>query len=105
MPYSLYNIHRHHKRLKHKKSHSVFDHFMFFIAILGPIMTIPQVYDIWSTKKVAGFSSLTWGSYTFLTIFWIIYALVHKEKPVLLQSAAFFILNGLVLIGILLFQN
>lgn len=104
MAHFLYNLHRH-KKIKHKKSHSGFDHFMFFIALMGPIMTIPQVYDIYSTKKVAGFSTITWGAYAIFAVFWIIYSIIHKDKPILINSFAFLFLNTLVLIGIFLFQR
>ena len=67
---------------KNTKSIRVIDRFIFVVGALGPIMTIPQLYEIWVHKDARGVSLISWSSYFIFSIFWIIYGIVHKEKVI-----------------------
>jgi len=99
---------RHHARSKkaqkHKRGFSM-DYLIYGVAILSPIMTMPQLMQIWVDKNVAGVSLLTWSSYTVFAAFWLIYGLVHKEKPIIVSNIFSGTLNIIIVIGIISAQN
>ena len=73
--------------------------FIYLVGALGPIMTIPQVMKIWGEQEAAGVSVISWSAYSLLSIFWIIYGIVDRDKPIIFMFTAYFILNILVVIG------
>ena len=58
------------------------DNLLLVIAVVGPLMNIPQVYKIFSLKNAAGVSTLSFSLFATFDIPWIIYGIVHKEKPI-----------------------
>lgn len=98
---ALKHIH-HKKNLSSKKySSGILDNFMYLIALAGPIMTTPQIYDIWITKT-SSVNLITWGSYLLIGSIWLFYGLVHKEKPIIFSNMLGIITTGLVFAGALL---
>jgi len=93
------------KREKRHKNfwHQFLEKTVFAVAIIAPLTTLPQIIKIISTKTAAGVSLLTWTIYTLVTIPWIIYGIVHKEKPIIVSYVLWLILNTLVVIAILLY--
>jgi uncharacterized protein with PQ loop repeat len=81
----------------------VLDVVVYIVGVLGPLATIPQVVQIYSTHDASGVSVLSWGIYTLFDIPWIIYALVHREPPLIVCYILWFIFNGLVAVGAVLY--
>ena len=79
------------------------DQFLIVIAILGPIASIPQIYKIFFYKSAAGISVISFGIFAIFNIPWIIYGVVHKEKPIVLAYILWLISNTLVVIGALMY--
>jgi len=98
--------HRHQQIKKHRllvirkaaKSRLV-DRATFVVAILEPLITLPQVYDIFRDKTAAGLSLSTWIGYDFLTLVWLWYGWVHKDKMILIYQGLFFIVQTGVITG------
>lgn len=86
-----------HRENKWKK---FLDYLIYFVGIAGPVMTLPQVYEVWVHKKVAGLSPLTWISYTVLSVFWLLYGMAHHERPIIIANILWIIMNGLIVVGI-----
>lgn len=80
------------------------DKFLLIVAVIGPLMTLPQIIQIFVTKDVSGISALSWSLFTLLNIPWIIYGFVHKEKPIILGSIMWFIVNIIVVFGTLRYR-
>lgn len=80
------------------------DNFIYLIGVLGPLLTIPQVFKIWIAQDASGVSLITWGSYFIFSIFWIIYGVIHEEKPIILSSFLSLIVQAGVVIGIIFFR-
>jgi uncharacterized protein with PQ loop repeat len=79
------------------------DYIVYGAGILGPLATFPQVYQIYSTHNASGLSLLTWSTYAFLDIPFIIYAFVHREPPLIVCYSLWFVFNLAVAIGVLLY--
>jgi uncharacterized protein with PQ loop repeat len=81
------------------------DYLIYGVAILSPIMTLPQLMQIWVDRNVAGVSLLTWSSYTVFAGFWLMYGLVHKEKPIIVSNIFSGVLNIIIVVGIISAQT
>ena len=75
------------------------DHLIYFIVFLAPIMNLPQLIKIWVNQEAAGVSLLSWGSFTVFSIVWIVYGILHKEKPIIFMNAMLFVTQLFVAIG------
>jgi len=80
------------------------DDILLVVAFIGPLVTIPQIIQIFETKDVAGFSPITWGLYCVFNILWLLYGIVHKEKPIIITYILWFIMNGIVFASIFVFS-
>jgi len=63
-------------------------------------MTLPQLAEVWIARNVAGVSPITWGSYFILNIFWFVYGITHKEKPIIIASILWMVLDMLIVVGV-----
>ncbi len=81
----------------------VLDFSVYVAGVLGAFATIPQIIKIYSTHDAGGVSLLTWSMYTLFDIPWVIYAIVHKERPLVVCYSLWFFFNTTVVIGVLMF--
>lgn len=76
--------------------------FIYFVGGFGVAVIIPQVTRIWISKDVSGVSLTTWAGFLIASVFWLIYGLVHKEKPIIYTNTIVCILDFLIVIGIIM---
>ena len=101
------NAQLHHARKKNKKfntqsptrSQKLIDTFIYAAVVMGPIMTLPQVIKIWVNKNASGVSFVSWTSFSVLSLVWITYGIIHKEKPIIYMNLALVIAQSLVALG------
>jgi uncharacterized protein with PQ loop repeat len=79
------------------------DRATLIVAILEPLITIPQVITIFANKTAAGVSLTTWIGYELLTLVWLWYAIVHKDRLIFLYQGLFFVIQTGVIIGGLMY--
>ena len=113
MPTQNVGMHHLHKRKRvHKKLEKYphpnkfkrfFDKLIYFVAICGPLLTVPQVLKIWINQDASSISAFSWIGYLFLSVIWFTYGVLHKEKPIIIANTLIFILNLLVVIGTVLY--
>jgi len=72
------------------------------MAIVEPLMTLPQAYEVWMHHKSAGVSIITWGFFTFAAVIWLIYGLTIKNLPIIISSILWVIFEGSVVFGLLI---
>mgnify|MGYP002826002931 CR=1 FL=1 len=106
----IHHIHRRkrlHQKLEkypHKNKWINFlDKLLLIVAIIGPLMTLPQIFKIYYLKSAAGVSILTWSLYSVFNVPWLIYGIVHREKPIIIAYSGWIITNLIVIIGTLLY--
>ena len=87
------------EKIKH-----VFDKFIAVVGLIGPIMTTPQIINVWVYHQVEGLAIASWGTYVITASFWLIYGILHKERAIILVNIAWILANTSVVTGILLFQ-
>lgn len=74
---------------------------IFFAAVATPIMTLPQVYQIWFQGN-KGASTVTWTSYVILAAIWLYYGLVNKDKPLIVSQSLCVVTYSFVVIGLVI---
>lgn len=82
---------------------AIVDVTVYVVSIVSPILTIPQIVDIYVGKDASGVSALTWGAYTLFSLPWVFYGILHKEKVLVINNVLWFIANGLVFVGTLIY--
>lgn len=98
MPHHLY------KHLRNKQNISLIDHLMSVAAVIHPLTATPQVYSIYHTHQVDGVSLMTWLGFMTLGLVFLAYGIAHRIKPFIVTQVLWFIVDSLVVIGILLYQ-
>lgn len=86
-----------------KKWIKILDNFLLIIAVIGPLNNLPQIIKIFALKSSSGVSTLTFSLFSLFNIPWIIYGIVHKEKPIIIAFSLWFITNMIVVIGTLIY--
>lgn len=100
----LRHIHKKKKYFPAKKYElNILDRVMYVVALLGPVMTLPQIYDIW-IKRNSSLNVVTWGGYLTIGFMWLFYGLVHKEKMIIFSNMIGIVTTGLVFFGALMYQ-
>ena len=79
------------------------DRAAYFFAFFGPIMTIPQTLRIWILKSAGGVSPITWSAYLIVAVFWLIYGIEHKAKPIIATNILWVILDIFIIAGTLVY--
>ncbi|MBS3084650.1 hypothetical protein J4411_01935 [Candidatus Pacearchaeota archaeon] len=81
----------------------VLDKIIYIVSIIGPIMMLPQVLKIFIEKNADGVSMISYASFAFLSIIWLFYGIVHKEKPIIITNLLWIMVHLLVVIGALIY--
>jgi uncharacterized protein with PQ loop repeat len=92
------------KYLTRKKETAVVDRLMGLAAIIHPLMGTPQIYKIYSTRDAIGVSLITWLGFMVLGLIFLAYGLVHRIKPFILTQLLWFVVDFLVVAGIVLYN-
>jgi len=110
---SLENHHHSHEHIKNQLNHDILhqkkyvralDRMVLIIGIMGPLFTLPQVWQIWTTKDAQGLNIFTWISWMVFTLFWLVYGLAHREKPIIANNILWIFIHTSVIIGIILYS-
>lgn len=81
------------------------DRAMMLIATIQPITAIPQAVDIYANRSAGNVSLTTWLSFTMIGIVFTLYAVSHRIKPLIINQIIWFIVDGAIVIGILLYGH
>ena len=97
-------LHVKHEKYPHPNKWKNFvDKLVYVVGIISLIMTIPQVTIIWLEQNASGVSILSWMSYLLAVIVWILYGILHKEKPIIVVYTLWIIMEIFIIIGILIY--
>lgn len=88
------------KRLTNKQKKILIQRAVLLVAIIEPLMTIPQIYEVWAKHQVAGVSLWTWSMYIGAAVIWLLYGFQLKDKPLIISSTLWVITEAAVVLGI-----
>ena len=80
------------------------DHLIYGVVIIGPIMNLPQLFQIWLKKNAQGVSAVSWASFALFSFIWLIYGLLHKDKPLIYMNTALIVIQIFIVTGALLYK-
>ena len=89
---------------KNKKVNSTFEKFVLLVAIVEPLSTLPQIYDVYSTKDAHALSLVSWLLFACASIVWLIYGIKIKSNPLIASSILWISTEVLLMIGIILYS-
>lgn len=101
---STYHRYKHQKArktliVKKADKPKVVDRLTYMAAIVEPLFSLPQAYQIFHDRSAGSVSILSWIGFEVMTLIWLWYGVVHKEKMILVYQGLFFIIDGSVLFG------
>ena len=76
---------------------------MIFVAVVGPFANLPQLLKIWIKKKTNGVSMVSWILFSILSLVWLIYGIVKKDKYIIITFGITLILQLLIVIGTVIY--
>lgn len=92
------------KHLQGKKSRTLIDSLMSLAAVVHPLTAVPQVVQIYQTHNVSGVSLATWLGFMTLGAIFLAYGILHKIKPFIVTQVLWFIVDFLVVAGIIMYS-
>ncbi len=97
-------INKHRTLIIKKSRHArLIDRATYVVAILEPLITVPQVVTIFAQHTAAGVSLSTWFGYEILTVIWLCYGYIHRDKIIILYQGLFMIMQTGVIVGGLIY--
>lgn len=79
------------------------DKTIYFVVGFGILMTIPQITKIWVERTASGVSEISWIAYTISASFWLVYGIVHKDKPIIITNSIWIMLDILIIVGVVFY--
>lgn len=77
---------------------------VFGFGIINPLTAIPQLYQVWIFKHVAGLSMITLSGALLMALLWTAYGILGRQTVIWATSAVWIAMNGLTLLGVALFS-
>ena len=85
------------------KINKIYDKIIYIAVFLGPILNMPQLFKIWITRDATGVSFVSWMGFSIISVVWLGYGILHKDKPILIMNFALMIIQALIAIGTLIY--
>lgn len=89
---------------KLNKKIAIFDKLIIVLGVINIIATFPQVIQIWVYQDAGGISLLSWGYYSFFAAMLLIYGIIHRDVPIIVNYVGGTILFSLVWLGAFIYQ-
>lgn len=77
---------------------------VYLIGLFGVIVFLPQLYKIWVGQNVAGLSLTSWAGMTIGSVIWLIYGVIHKQKPLIVVNIMIALLQVAIVAGIIVYS-
>jgi len=87
-----------------KQDRTLIDRTMLLASIIYPLMVLPQIYHIYTTKDASGVSLTTWVGFILFGTIFLLYGISHRLKPYIITQILWFTVDLLVIVGILLYS-
>lgn len=87
-----------HHYLKQKRTKKNIDKMAYIIGIGGNVAVIPQITRAWESKA-PGMAITTWLLFIVFGLIWLVYAILHKQKPLIVAQIVGICCSLLVVIG------
>ena len=79
------------------------DRSILFIGIFVQLTVIPQILNIWLYKNAAGVSVISWAGFLLYSILFLIYAIVHRVRYMIIIYIFWIFIHSSIVVGTLLY--
>ncbi len=86
------------KLVDHKKTRQAVDKMVYVVGIGGNIAVLPQIVKAWQSDA-PGLAVLTWLLFVGIGLIWLVYAIQHQQKPLIVAQAVGISCNVAVVLG------
>ena len=99
-PYMAHPTHHFsiHKLLNSNKSKKNVDKLAYIVGVGGNIAVLPQIIKAWESNA-PGLAVMTWLLFTGIGFIWLVYAIQHKQKPLIVAQIVGIGCNAAVVLG------
>ena len=73
------------------------------MAYVSPLLGVPQVVQIFVEKDATGLSLFSWASFALVAVVFLLYAVKHQIKPLIVTEALWLAMYAAVIPGILIY--
>lgn len=82
----------------------IMDMLIYSTVILSPLLNLPQLFKIWIQNNAQGVSVISWFGFSIISIIWLLYGIVHKEKPIIMLNSLLIGIQILIATGALIYS-
>ena len=86
------------RRFTRERATKAVDAMAYVVGVGGNIAVIPQIIKAWQSDA-PGLAVLTWVLFSAIGGLWLVYAILHKQKPLIVAQATSITCNLLVVGG------
>ena len=97
MAHPSHNVSLKHK-ITRKEATKTVDFMAYIVGVGGNIAVIPQIVKAWESDA-PGLAVSTWILFSLIGMIWLAYAILHKQKPLIVAQLVSIICNLLVVGG------
>lgn len=87
-----------HELIEHKKSKAMVDKMAYVVGVGGNIAVIPQIIKAWQSDA-PGLAVTTWLLFMCIGFIWLVYAIQHQQKPLIVAQVVGISCNFIVVLG------
>lgn len=97
---------RHTFHPKHKiKNKSSVDTLALIVGITQPLLTLPQIYLVYSTQDASEVSFIMWAGFNVASVILLMYGLRHKLKPIIYAQILWMIFQTPMMLSVFIFPS
>ena len=89
----------------HRDWHKLIGKVAYMVALVGPLSSVPQIYEIWSERNAAGVSFVTWTLFLLTSLVWLLYAMSKRDRPLIISNALWIVGEVIIMVGAALFDT
>jgi len=79
------------------------DTLALIVGVVQPLVTIPQIYLIYSTQDATGVSAFMWAGYNVSSVILLLYGLRHKLTPIIVAQILWLVVQTPMMVAFLFF--
>lgn len=72
----------------------------YLMGAVTVAVNVPQLIAVWTSPSIAGVSIVSWIGFLTGSIFWLIYGLLHHEKPIIVINGGLLVIQALIVLGL-----
>lgn len=73
-------------------------------GIIGPLMTVPQIWNIYLLRSASGVSVISWLAFGILDIPFVLYGIVHRSNVIVITYSLWLVVNFAVAFGAVFYR-